>query len=103
PIWTGPAVAVVTLFDDEGGLLAAETGAHAARLVGAGIRAVFGAGSRGESAALSDAERADLVAAVKAACPGVPVLCGSSGEWYGQAVTRTQAVLKAGGERRLAA
>ncbi|GLY94949.1 hypothetical protein [Actinoplanes sp. NBRC 103695] len=29
PIWTGPAVAVVTLFDADDGLLAAQTGAHA--------------------------------------------------------------------------
>src|SRR4051812_22182776 len=103
PIWTGPAVAVVTLFDDEGGLLAAETGAHAARVAAAGMRAVVVAGSTGEAAALSDAERVDLVAAVKAACPGVPVLCGSSGEWYGQAVTRAQAVLNAGADAVLVA
>ena len=103
PIWTGPAVAAVTLFDADGRLLAAETGAHAARLVAAGIKAVVVAGSTGEAASLSDAERVDLVAAVKQACPGVPVLCGSTGEWYGQAVARTQAVIKAGADGVLVA
>jgi dihydrodipicolinate synthase/N-acetylneuraminate lyase len=102
-IWTGPAVAVVTLFDDDGKLLAEETGAHAARLVDAGIAAVVVAGSTGEAAALADSERADLVAAVKAACPRVPVLAGSSGEWWGQAVARTRAVVEAGADAVLAA
>lgn len=102
-IWTGPAVAVVTLFDDDGRLLAEETGAHAARLVDAGLAAVVVAGSTGEAAALADPERAALVAAVKAACPGVPVLAGSSGEWWGQAVARTEAVLRAGADAVLVA
>lgn len=103
PIWTGPAVAVVTLFDAEGRLLAAETGAHAARLVASGMRAVVVAGSTGEAATLSDAERVALVAAVRGACPGVPVLAGSSGEWHGMAVERTAAVLKAGADAVLVA
>lgn len=102
-IWTGPAVAVVTLFDDDGTLLAAETGAHAARLVDAGMAAVVVAGSTGEAAALTDSERTDLVAAVKAACPGVPVLAGCSGEWWGQAAARTEAVIKAGADAVLVA
>lgn len=102
-MWTGPAVAVVTLFDDDGALLAGQTGAHAARLVEAGIRAVVVAGSTGEAAALSDDERAELVAAVRAACPGVPVLAGSSGEWWGQAADRTRAVLDAGADAVLVA
>lgn len=102
-IWTGPAVAVVTLFDDDGAMLAGETAVHAARVVRAGIRAVVVAGSTGEAAALSDAERAELVGAVKAACPGVPVVCGSSGEWWGQATARTAAVVAAGADALLVA
>ena len=102
-IWTGPAVAVVTLFDDDGTMLAEQTAAHAARVVAAGIRAVVVAGSTGEAAALSDSERADLVAAVKAACPGVPVACGATGEWWGQAAARTAAVVKAGADAVLVA
>ena len=102
-IWTGPAVAVVTLFDDDGALLAEQTGTHAARLVDAGMAGVVVAGSTGEAAALSDAERAELVAAVKAACPGVPVLAGCSGEWWGQAAERTAAVVRAGADAVLVA
>jgi 4-hydroxy-tetrahydrodipicolinate synthase len=102
-LWTGPAVAVVTLFDDDGTMLAEETAAHAARVVAAGVRGVVVAGSTGEATTLTDAERADLVAAVKAACPDVPVVCGSSGEWWGQAVARTTAVVKAGADAVLVA
>jgi dihydrodipicolinate synthase/N-acetylneuraminate lyase len=103
PIWTGPAVAVVTLFDEDGGLLAAETGAHAARLVAAGVHAVVVAGSTGEAAALADQERTDLVTAVREACPGVPVVAGCSGEWHGQAAARTEQVIKAGADAVLVA
>jgi dihydrodipicolinate synthase/N-acetylneuraminate lyase len=102
-IWNGPAVAVVTLFDDNGAVLAAETAAHAARLVGAGIKGVVVAGSTGEAAALSDDERVELVAAIRAACPDVPVLAGATGEWWGQAAARTQAVLKVGADAALVA
>lgn len=102
-IWTGPAVAVVTLFDDDGALLARETAEHAARVIGAGIRAVVVAGSTGEAAALADDERVELVAAVRAACPDVPVLSGATGDWWGQAATRVQGVLKAGADAVLVA
>ncbi|HET6533649.1 MAG TPA: dihydrodipicolinate synthase family protein [Actinoplanes sp.] len=102
-IWTGPAVAVVTLFDDNGAVLAGDTAAHAARVVAAGIKGVVVAGSTGEAAALSDDERVDLVAAVRAACPDVPVLCGASGDWWGQATARVSAVLKAGADAVLVA
>jgi 4-hydroxy-tetrahydrodipicolinate synthase len=102
-IWTGPAVAVVTLFDDGGALLARETAEHAARVIGAGIRAVVVAGSTGEAAALADDERVELVAAVRAACPDVPVLAGATGDWWGQAATRVQGVLKAGADAVLVA
>jgi 4-hydroxy-tetrahydrodipicolinate synthase len=102
-LWAGPAVALVTLFDDEGAVAAKETAAHAARIVAAGIRAVLVAGSTGEAGALTDAERAELVAAVRAACPGVPVLAGASGEWRGQAAARTAAVIAAGADAVLVA
>jgi dihydrodipicolinate synthase/N-acetylneuraminate lyase len=102
-MWNGPAVAAVTLFDDDGTLLADATAEHAARVVAAGIHAVVVAGSTGEAAALTDAERVELVTAVRAACPDVPVLAGSTGEWWGQAVTRTEAVVKAGADAVLVA
>jgi 4-hydroxy-tetrahydrodipicolinate synthase len=102
-LWTGPAVALVTLFDDAGAVAVEETGAHAARLVAAGMRAVLVAGSTGEAGTLTDAERSEIVAAVRAACPGVPVIAGASGEWRGQAATRTAAMLKAGADAVLVA
>ncbi|HEU4347305.1 MAG TPA: dihydrodipicolinate synthase family protein [Actinoplanes sp.] len=102
-IWTGPAVASVTLFDDDGALLAHESAAHAARVVETGINAVVVAGSTGEAASLTDEERVDLVAAIRRACPDVPVLAGASGEWWVPAATRVQAVLKAGADGVLVA
>jgi 4-hydroxy-tetrahydrodipicolinate synthase len=102
-LWTGPAVALVTFFDDDGALAADDTAAHAARLVAAGVPAVLVAGSTGEAAALTDDERAALVTAVRGACPGVPVLAGATGEWAGQAADRTAQVLKAGADAVLVA
>jgi 4-hydroxy-tetrahydrodipicolinate synthase len=102
-LWTGPAVALVTLFDDDGDVAHRETAEHAARLVAAGVRAVLVAGSTGEAAALTDGERTDLVAAVREACPGVPVVAGASGEWWGQAAARTAAVVIAGADAVLVA
>jgi 4-hydroxy-tetrahydrodipicolinate synthase len=102
-LWTGPAVALVTLFDDDGRVAAKETAAHAARLVAAGMRAVLVAGSTGEAAALSDAERAELVATVREACPGVPVVAGASAEWRRMAAERAAAVVAAGADAVLVA
>lgn len=103
PIWRGPAVALVTLFHSDGSIDPAATAAHAARLVSAGIRAVLVNGSTAEVAALTDDERPALVAAVRDACPGVPVLAGASGEWSGQAAARVRAAVKAGADALLVA
>jgi dihydrodipicolinate synthase/N-acetylneuraminate lyase len=102
-LWTGPAVALVTLFDDDGGVAVEETATHAARIVEAGIRAVLVAGSTGEAGALTDAERVELVSAVRAACPGVPVVAGASADWRGQAAARTATVIAAGADAVLVA
>lgn len=103
PLWHGPAVALVTLFGEDGAVDARATGEHAARVVAAGMRAVLVGGSTGEAAALTDAERSELVAAVRAACPGVPVVAGASGEWWGQAAERVRAVVAAGADAVLVA
>jgi dihydrodipicolinate synthase/N-acetylneuraminate lyase len=103
PLWRGPAVALITLFRPDGGIDPAATAAHAARVVAAGIRAVLVNGSTAEAAALTDDERTALVAAVRDACPGVPVLAGASGEWSGQAATRVAAAVKAGADAVLVA
>jgi 4-hydroxy-tetrahydrodipicolinate synthase len=102
-LWTGPAVALVTLFGADGTVAVRETAAHAARLVDAGMRAVLVAGSTGEAAALDDDERTELVAAVRAACPDVPVVAGASGEFWHQAAARTAAVVAAGADAVLVA
>ena len=98
PMWRGVAVALVTLFDAEREVDAAATAGHAARLVDLGVRAVLVGGSTGESEALTDAELADLVAAVRAACPGVPLLAGAGGPWVRPAAARAAAAVKAGAD-----
>ncbi|HLL65405.1 MAG TPA: dihydrodipicolinate synthase family protein [Micromonosporaceae bacterium] len=103
PLWTGPAVALVTLFDADGSLATEATAAHAARLVELGVRAVVVNGTTGEAAAMTDGERAALVTAVKAACPTVPVVAGASGEWWEPATTRVAAAVKAGADAVLVA
>src|SRR2546423_5243099 len=104
PLWRGVAVALVTLFEPDGVRVdAAATAAHARRLVDLGVRAVLVAGSTGEADTLTDDERIELIAVVRAACPGVPVIAGASGPWRGPAVTRTQAAVKAGADAVLVA
>jgi dihydrodipicolinate synthase/N-acetylneuraminate lyase len=101
--WTGVGVALVTLFDEAGEVDAAATAAHAARVVSLGVRAVLVNGSTGEAAALSDDERVDLLAAVRRACPEVPVIAGASGEWWRPAAARVSAALAAGADGVLVA
>jgi 4-hydroxy-tetrahydrodipicolinate synthase len=103
PLWTGPAVALVNLFDGAAAVDAKSTADHAARVVDAGIRAVVVNGSTGEAATLSDAERVALVAAVRQACPGVPVVAGASGEWWQQAADRVTGAIEAGADAVLVA
>jgi dihydrodipicolinate synthase/N-acetylneuraminate lyase len=103
PLWTGPAVALVNLFDADAAVDAKATAEHAARLVEAGVRAVLVNGSTGEAATLTDAERGELVAAVRQACPGVPVVAGASGDWWQQATTRVTAAIDAGADGVLVA
>ena len=104
PLWRGVAVALVTLFEADGVRVdAAATAAHARRLVELGVRGVLVAGSTGEADALTDDERIELIAAVRAACPAVPVIAGASGPWRGPAVARTQAAVKAGADAVLVA
>ena len=104
PLWRGVAVALVTLFEPGGVRVdAAATAAHAGRLVELGVRGVLVAGSTGEAVALTDDERIELIAAVRAACPAVPVIAGASGPWTGPAVARTRAAVKAGADAVLVA
>ncbi len=71
----GAGVALITLFDSGGGLLARDTGDFAATLVASGAASVLVAGTVGEFYTLSDEERAQLFAEVRAAVPAqVPVI-----------------------------
>jgi dihydrodipicolinate synthase/N-acetylneuraminate lyase len=101
--WNGIAVALATLFDNPEKVAVEATADHAARLVAAGVRAVLVNGSTGEAAALTDAERVAVVSAVRAACPGVPVVVGASGEWWRPATERVVAAVSAGADAVLVA
>lgn len=104
PLWRGVAVALVSLFDKEGGVDHAATAAHAGTLVGYGVSAVLVAGSTGEADALSDTERVTLVTAVRSAVPvSVPVVAGASGAWPGEAAARVDAAVLAGADAVLVA
>ncbi|GAA2636780.1 hypothetical protein GCM10010399_82310 [Dactylosporangium fulvum] len=102
-LWDGVAVALVTLFADDGSVDVAGTAAHARRVVGEGVRAVLVAGSTGEADALTDGERVALVAAVREACPDVPVVAGASGAWAGPAAELVAASVAVGADAVLVA
>ena len=92
PVFTGVAVALLTLFDDEGDLDAVATAAHAARLVDLGVRAVVVAGSTGAAATLAPAERLALLAAVggpEGVDGRVPVIAGTGAPSARQAASLT--------------
>jgi len=106
-LWRGVGVALLTLFEDGGDdpprVDVAATAEHAARLVSFGVRGVLVAGTTGEAEALDDDERVELIAAVRQACPGVPVMAGASGAWIGEAVARSAGAVKAGADAVLVA
>jgi 4-hydroxy-tetrahydrodipicolinate synthase len=90
PIFEGVGVALITLFDDQGGVDLSATAEHAARLVDLGVTAVVVAGSTGEASALDPAERAALLDAVVAAIGGrVPVIAGTGAPSARQAARLT--------------
>ena len=98
----GVGVALVTLFDRDGGLDAAATAAHATRLVEAGVRGVIVAGSTGEAATLDPDERSALLAAVRDAVDGrVPVLAGTGAPSARQAVALSQRAVGDGADALL--
>lgn len=90
PMFTGVGVALITLFDADGGLDAKATAAHAATLVDLRMRAVVVGGTTGEAAALSADERDELLAEVRAAVAGVPVIAGTGAAWGPQAAELTR-------------
>jgi 4-hydroxy-tetrahydrodipicolinate synthase len=103
PLWRGVGVALVTLFDEDGAVDVAGTAAHAARVVGTGVRAVLVAGSTGEADALTAQERVTLIGAVRQACPDVPVIAGASGSWSRPVAELAAASVAAGADAVLVA
>ena len=102
PLFAGVAVALVTLFDDDGEVNAKATGDHAAALVELGVQAVVVAGSTGEAATLADAERTALLAEVRQAVPsGTPVLAGTGAPSRRQAAALTRAAVAHGADGML--
>jgi len=101
-LFTGVGVALVTLFDDDGGLDAAATADLAERLVDLGVRAVLVAGSTGEASALAPEERGALVSAVRARVPDdVPVIAGTGASTERQAANLTERAFDAGADAAL--
>lgn len=102
-LFTGVGVALVTLFDDDGGLAAEATADLAARLADVGVRGCLVAGTTGEAAALTGEERGELIAAVRAALPGaVPVIAGAGAPTGPQAAELTARAYDAGADAVLA-
>ena len=102
-LFTGVGVALVTLFDSDGGLAAKPTAELAARLVDLGLTAVLVAGTTGEASALTPEEREELVGAVRAALPaGVPVIAGTGAPTGRQAAVLTERAFGAGADAVLA-
>ena len=105
PVFTGVAVALLTFFDDDGGLDANACAEHAARLVELGVRGVVVAGSTGEAAALEPDERLVLLDAVcgpDGVDGRVPVVAGTGAPSARQAAALTAAVADHGADAVLA-
>ncbi|MBW8827333.1 MAG: dihydrodipicolinate synthase family protein [Acidobacteria bacterium] len=101
-VFSGVGVALITIFDERGGVEVAATAEHAARLVDLGMRAVVVAGSTGEAAALAPDERAALVTAVRRAVPAaVPVIAGTGAASAHQAIALTTDAAAAGADAAL--
>jgi dihydrodipicolinate synthase/N-acetylneuraminate lyase len=102
PLFDGVGVALVTLFDDEGGLLVEATAEHAARLAGLGVKAITLAGTTGEPWLLTEEERVALIGACRARVPAeVPVIAGTGHPDVAIAQRMTAAAQDAGADAAL--
>jgi 4-hydroxy-tetrahydrodipicolinate synthase len=98
-LFTGVGVALVTLFDEDGGLDAPGTARLAATLAERGVRAVLATGTTGEAAALTAEERSALIAAIRDAMPAdVPVIAGTGAPTGAQAAYLTDRAFDAGAD-----
>jgi 4-hydroxy-tetrahydrodipicolinate synthase len=102
-LFRGVGVALLTMFGDDGAIDPGATGELAAGLAERGMRAVLVAGTTGEAVTLADAERCELIEAVRAATPaGVPVIVGTGAPSTRQAVSLTADAVAAGADAVLA-
>ena len=102
-LFSGVAVALVTVFDDQGDIDPGSTAVLASDLVARGIRAVLVCGTTGEAATLGDGERTALIEAVRAALPGaIPVIAGTGAPSLWQAERLTTDAVRAGADAVLA-
>jgi 4-hydroxy-tetrahydrodipicolinate synthase len=102
-IFTGAGVALVTLRDAREVPDPEATGDLAARLVARGMRAVLACGTTGEAGQLTDAQRTEVIACVRAAVPGeVPVIAGTGATSVVRAAELTSAAAEAGADAMLA-
>ena len=78
PPFTGVAVALVTMFDAAGRVVADATAELATRLAERGVQAIVIAGTTGEGMYLDAGDRRELLAAVRPAVPrSLPVIVGT--------------------------
>jgi 4-hydroxy-tetrahydrodipicolinate synthase len=102
-VFTGVGVALVTLMDTSGRVDTASTVALAADLAGRGMRGVLVCGTTGEAATLTDAERIELIEAVRGALPAdIPVIAGTGAADADRAAVLTTAAAGAGADAVLA-
>src|SRR5258707_705776 len=102
-LFTGVGVALVPRLDDAGGVDAATTSALAADLGSRGMQAVLACGTTGAPGTLTDAERLEVIRAVRDAVPpGVPVLAGTGATSLARAAELTAAAAAAGADAILA-
>jgi dihydrodipicolinate synthase/N-acetylneuraminate lyase len=103
PPFRGMAVALVSLFDDDGRLLVEETAEHAARVAAEGLSGVLLAGTTGEPDRLDGDDRRRLTQATRAALPrGVALVVGTGNADQAEAVRLTEAVAGAGADAVIA-
>lgn len=96
PLPSGVGVALVTIFDDAGGVDVAATVARAEACAAPGLSSVLVSGTTGEAFRLSAEDRVALATAVKSALPDTAVLVGTGDPQAARALEITAAVGAAG-------
>lgn len=102
-LFSGAGVALVTVRDSAGDPDASATAAHATDLAARGMRAMLACGTTGEAGRLTDDQRTEIIAAVRAAVPAdIPVIAGTGATDACRAAELTAAAVKAGADAVLA-